>query len=244
MAASAYERIVFLSDLHVPFHDRKVWTQLVRFIHDYDPTRIVYNGDIADCKEVSKFSKNPQRKTDFQVEVDEVNARLDELGQWPGDFVPGNHEQRIERYLWDKAPELASLRCLRIGELFRLKERGIRLHSSAGFKLRPNFRVTHGTIVRKHAGHSAKAEFEKWGINGISGHTHREGKYTVTNDAGTFGWWEAGCLCQLDAAYIPGIANWQQGFALGEFRKRSNGFRIEPVPVIDGRIWYHGKAYA
>lgn len=243
-----YERVVFLSDIHAPFHDEIVWDQVLRFVQDYDPDRIVVNGDLVDAYNVSRFSKDPNRRHNLQDEIDISRGLLASLRDRAQnariDLTTGNHESRVERYLWSQAPELSSLRCLRLGELLSLNELEIELHGVEGFLLRPKFRVKHGDAVRKHSGHSAKSEFEKHGISGISGHTHRMGTYEVRNDAGVFAWTEQGCLCDMNPEYINGIANWAAGFAVGEFATGGNRYQLELVRVPEQRLVYRGRDYS
>ena len=104
--------------------------------------------------------------------------------------------------------------------------------------------IKHGTLIRKFAGYTAKGEFEKNGMSGVSGHSHRLAQYRHTNEADSYIWTEAGCLCQLDADYLDGTTpNWNQGFAIGYFKENSKRFIIETVPIIKQRAMYGGKEF-
>lgn len=245
---TGYERIIFIPDLHCPYHDRDVWVQVLAFIRDYTPDRIVFLGDVIDAYPVSSFSKDPARKETLQDELDSGHEVLrqarDAAPDAIIDYTPGNHEKRIDRFLWEKAPALASLRCMALGELLRLDELEVRLHDYSGFKLREKFRVTHGTAVRRHAGHSAMAEQVKWGINGISGHTHRAGTYTVSNEAGTMSWTETGHLCDVARAEYVQSPNWQQAIACGDFKRSSNRFQLELVQIARRELVYQGRSFS
>jgi hypothetical protein len=205
-------------------------------------------GDLLDAYTVSSFAKDPVRKLHLQEEVDSARALIEQMrAVCPDavmDLVTGNHEQRVEKFLWTQAPALASLRCLRLAELLALDSYGITLHGREGFMLRPKFRVKHGDAVRRHSGHSAKAEFEKHGVSGVSGHTHRVGSYELRNDAGSFAWWELGCLCNLNAEYITGVANWQQAIAVGEFAVGGNRYSLDVVRIPEQRLVYQGYDYS
>jgi predicted phosphodiesterase len=237
------EKVVFLSDIHVPHHDRVVWPQVLKFIELYQPDRVVLNGDIIDAYPISSFSKDPLRADTLQDEFDitrnEIIAPIRAmLPHAQLDFTPGNHEDRLQRYLRSQAPGLASLRCLDLEQLLGADEFGMTVHPQPGFLLRPHFRVYHGTVVRKHSGWSAKGELEKWGwaTSGISGHTHRMDAFHFDTGREPVGWFEQGCLCEPKPEYIVGTPNWRQGFAVGEFERGGDWFDIQLVKIIHGKL--------
>ena len=58
---------------------------------------------------------------------------------------------------------------------------------AAGFTMYGNhveflgFVLTHGNVVRKHSAYTAKAMYEQYQSSGVSGHTHRLGRYSKTD---------------------------------------------------------------
>lgn len=239
------ERVLFLSDIHFPFQDQGCLDQIFELIKRESFDRIVLNGDLLDFYDISRFTS--KQHVPIETELDAAKAFLAQLRSiFDGhiDYTVGNHEERLELYLRTDATKLAGLKCLEIPELLNLAEYGVEFHQKDGFLLRPNFLVYHGVIVRKHSGWSAKGELEKHGISGISGHTHRLESFHMTDRAGTRAWFEQGCLCTLDAEYIVGVPNWQQGFAIGEFSRNSDWFQIERVPFSGGRLRYRGVDYS
>lgn len=250
--AGSYERVFFWADAHGRYVDRDVWPQILRFVKDYAPHRTVNLGDLIDAYPVSSFSKDPSRVGELQADIDDGHAlQRDVIEAAPAeaehDYIIGNHEQRIERFLWTRAPELASLRCLRLAELLKLKELSVKMHPRSGFLLRENFRCKHGDLVRKDAGASARAEFlsHGGGMSGISGHVHRGGAHEITTrDGRDYVWQEAPCLSRLDPEYVDGHPNWQQGFVLGEFKRGGHRFVLEKVRIVGQRLIYQGKDYS
>lgn len=243
-----WERVVFLSDIHVPFHDKVLWANVVEFLKWYKPHTVFWNGDIADCYAVSSFVKDADRVHSFQSEMDQTVELLEE-GRLacPKNsqhyYVPGNHEHRIERFLNSRAPELASLRALKLSELLQLKRLKIRLAPRQGVLLRNNFLVHHGTVVRGETGASAQAELKKSGMSGLSGHVHRLGSYRLTDRTGVRVWFEQGCLCETDPEYILGAPNWSQGFVAGEFDVLTEERSIDCIPAVGGRFAFRGKLF-
>jgi hypothetical protein len=158
------------------------------------------------------------------------------------DYTMGNHDERLRRFVYEKGRALASLRSLRFEEQIDAKGVGLNVHGGCGFLLRPNFLARHGTVIRKGAGASAKAEALSAGVSGISGHTHRLGTYR--NSAyGSIQWTEAGTLSRVDPPYVLGVPDHQQGMAVGHFSTRKPGFVVEEVQTVDGGLWWGGCLY-
>jgi len=237
------EKTVIFNDTHHPFQDKKTCSMLIDFIAREQPKSIIAAGDILDCYKISRFNKDPNRKLSFQDEIDECYEFLGEVRRVAGDkceitYIEGNHEARLQRYLWSSATELSSLECLTIDGLLWLDELGIKYCNSVD---KGKFHIYHGSLVRQEAGYTAKAEFLKNGCSGITGHTHRDAKYTKRTRGGHFVWYENFCLCDLDAEYINGVANWTQGWSmLTDINGRQY---VEQVPVINHRYTWRGKEF-
>ncbi len=236
------KRTVVAGDAQYPFQYQTGIRLLKKFIETNKPDHVILNGDWADFYKISSFDKDPTRLETLQDEINIIRRffrALRRLGNFKITWVQGNHEDRLRRYLWKVSPELASLDCLKFDKLMGLKEFKIRYVEDGVWV--GKIYVTHGSIVRKHSGYSAKAEFEKNGCSGISNHTHRDGKYTVRTRGGNFAWWENFCMCQLDAEYIKGIANWTQGFSV--ITQSGGQERVEQIAIINGKYIYGGKLY-
>ena len=232
---------IIANDAHVPFHDKKTFSLFLDFLKMKKPDRVYLNGDWGDCYAISRFDKDPERvlKYSLKNEATEVHNTLVDIRNAAGweckiVYIKGNHEARLKKYLW-KHPEMFNFTSIQ--ELFELKELDISYEKDCCKS--GKFMIYHGTIVRQDAGYTAKAEHLKNGGSGISGHTHRDGKYTKRNRAGHFVWYENFCLCDLDAEYIDGVANWTQGWSV----LHTVGSRqyVEQIPVINHKYIYGGK---
>lgn len=233
------EVVVFLSDLHVPFHDEAVVDAAVRLIEDVRPHRVVLNGDVADFFQLSRFNTGREREDQLQEEIDAANAIRRRVREAAPDATldetEGNHDNRVQSFVRSHAKALGSLRALHPRELFHWRELDIRGHPGAGFLLRRWFLVKHGDVVRSDAMATAKAELLKAGLSGVSGHTHRLGTYRRAAYR-QLQWTEQGCMCRLEPDYVVGPPNWTQGIAVGEFSRRQETFAVHEVPFVDGRL--------
>jgi len=235
---------IFLGDEHCPFQDKAVINGITLFVRDWQPDFIWWLGDDCDFYAISKFNKDPRRVTMLQDEIDETRRMYDKVC----DKAPsadlyklgGNHEHRMQSFLWSNATGLSSLRSLQVEELLGIKDMGM-TYTPYGWGVQfGELFVIHGNLVSKHSGWTAKAHYEKFGGNGIVGHSHRGGHYLVTKKDDTNGWWENYCLCDLHPEYEQ-YPNWQQGFTLGYFE--DDRFELRPVPIIKNKFLVDGEVY-
>ena len=242
-----YKRVLFVSDIHCPYQDKLALKAMYNFMDWWKPQEVIILGDLVDFYSISNFSRDPERVLQLQEELDQAVVVLDQIRKRANSstiyFLRGNHENRLKKYLWSKAQELSGLRALRLKELLEFDRLKIQYEDKSQIKY-GSVMVKHGSIVRRYAGYTAKGEFDKNGLSGVSGHTHRLAQYRHTNEADSYVWTESGCLCQLQADYLDcEKANWQQGFSIGYFKENSNRFLIETVPIIKNKALYGGKEF-
>lgn len=227
-------RFAVVSDIHYPFEDSKAVKAFIKYIKKNPVDVLIFNGDILDMYDVSKFSKSPDRIQCLQQEINKATALFKKcrslLPEAKLIFIQGNHEFRLERYL-ENHSELWSLDCLKLPNLLKLDKYNIQ-YEPDGYKLGSLY-ITHGSCVSKYSGVSARMEMEKNDSSGISGHTHRGGSYYKKTPSRYLGWFEGFCLCDINPHYLKS-PNWQQGFLTGWIEKDS--FAVNPVPIVDGDI--------
>jgi hypothetical protein len=216
------QRRIILPDLHLPFHDKKLlacWLERLRS-RIWDGVDII--GDSLDCYTLSRFDANPTRKDTLQQEIDESHKLLQYIRTISPEadirYSEGNHEDRLRKMLWGKAPALAHLRNLTIPDLLDLQNLCIKWHSTQNPYKISDLWYTHGDVLRKHAGMSARAKSEAIHGSVIVGHTHRQGWSPLTTWSGTDDAYEVGYMAdptQLD--YVRTPFNWQSGWAEVQF---------------------------
>ena len=103
--------------------------------------------------------------------------------------------------------------------------------------------LCHGDIVRSESGQTEKAMLARYGMSGISGHTHRRGFYQKRDHTGLRSWFGLGCLCEIrDASYVT-LPNWSQGFAVTTWSDDRSEFGVEPVEISEGRAFFRGQMF-
>ncbi|KKL77541.1 hypothetical protein LCGC14_2033900, partial [marine sediment metagenome] len=126
-----------------------------------------------------------------------------------------------------------------------LKKLGIKWHSTQNpYQIRDLW-FTHGDLLRKHAGMSARAKSDDSHCSVIVGHSHRMGWSPRTTWTGVEDAYEVGHLSdytQLD--YIHTVPNWQQGWAVVEFPPEG-GHYVNFVKVVEVKrkrlVMYKGE---
>lgn len=239
------KRVLVVPDVHVPYHDKRAWALLLKAARVFQPDVIVVLGDFADFYAVSSFKKDPLRAGQLDIEIKACNEHLDQLdalGAREKVFIAGNHCDRLERYLKEKAPELFSM--LSVQGLFRLQQRGWRyIPYKSDVKLGMAY-FTHdvGGATGRNAAHKALDVYQH---TIVTGHTHRlmyvvEGN--ATGDAllsAQLGW--LGDIKQVDYMHnIKARKDWALGFGIGYLR--NNGFLyLVPVPIVDYSVVVEGR---
>lgn len=237
--------VAIIGDTQHPFHDAKSLAVVEQFLEELQPDYLFYNGDMQDFYQISKFDKDPRRITEMQSDIDSTRAMFRHhkviLPNTDKKLLGGNHEDRLQKFLWTKASEFSSLQCLSISELFHLEEYEIDyIPYECGVMINDVFLIIHGSFVSAHSSYTAKRMFERHGGCGICNHSHRGGTYYKRNRFGVFGWWENFCLCSLEPDWIR-YPDWQQGFSLVHFFGKH--FWVEQMPIIDHEFIYGGKLY-
>ncbi len=230
-------RIARLCDMHVPFEDKVAVNAAFEFVTRIQPDEIIID-EWHDFYSVSRFIKDPERKTSLQKELKSVFAYMKDLRKRCPDakitLLESNHTRRLQKYLWSKAEELSHLDCLSLPSLMKIGELNIDYKPFVAY--RGVYIEKHGDIVRKYSAYTAHWEFEREGMSGASGHTHRLSKFYHTVRGGRYQWMECGCLCSLTPEYFEGIPDWQHGIGLTQFKGNTKHFCASELPVISGEI--------
>jgi hypothetical protein len=238
------ERILFIPDCHFPFVDRTAWAIMLECARRFAPHRIIQLGDFVDCLTVSSHSKDTRRLSQLGDEIASANEALDDLdalGAEHRHMTEGNHENRLYRYLCDRAPAL--LDSVNVETLLRLRERGWTWSRFGKSFQIGNLYVTHS--VNGQAGESAHHRAgQRFQRSVVIGHTHRIASKVFGNVAGDrhlahmFGWLGA----ELDASYnhdAEKSAMWAHGFGLG-WLLPDGTVHAQAVPIIGGQAVVNG----
>lgn len=236
--------VAVASDIHFPFEDKAAVDIFLQAMKDLQPDSVVLLGDIIDCYEVSKYSKNPLREHNLKYELDQTKKFLRELRKIVPDsniyFLRGNHEDRDMKYLTQNAPELACLEELKMENLLHLRDFGIE-YVFGDLKI-GDLVYTHGRRVSKHSGYTAKNNLDSMGISLITGHIHRAGLHCRTTWEKEYLAIENPTMASRSQSYLGGdVPNWQVGFSVINYD--CDLFWPEIILIRDDKSSFRGKLY-
>jgi predicted phosphodiesterase len=241
------ERIVVLSDMQIPYHDKKMVDAVMQFVGEYEPDQLFCVGDEADSPEPSRWTKGTagEYAGTLQKGLDSTAAIMkgfkEAIGDRPFHVMRSNHGDRIENYINRYAPALASLRSLEYQTLLGYRENDITYHDRP-WRFSSGWLLAHGDegSLVKTAGGTALSLARKCGLSVVCGHTHRIGiqhEHTAVNGSITSRLYgvEVGNMMDMSkASYLgTGGANWQHGFAV--LYKNDKGIITPTIVTITNR---------
>jgi hypothetical protein len=237
---------LFIPDTHVPYEDKRAFRLMLKVAADWRPDALYVGGDFSDCYTVSAHSKDPARGRLLRQEVGAVNRRLDQLDALEArekHFIEGNHEDRLSRYLADKAPELFGL--VSIPELFKLEQRGWTFTPYKQSRRAGKISITHDCgDAGAYAHYKALDTFQG---NVVINHTHRLGITYVGNARGKshvgamFGW--LGDVRRVDYMHrVKALRAWHLGFGVG-YQEPGGVIHLQAIPIINYRCVVGGVLY-
>src|SRR6185437_1464765 len=196
---------LYLSDIHYPYEDKEAMKVVFYLIKDIKPNLIHLGGDILDFYTVSSFSKNPLRKTDWHKDKMYAIKQLEALRTAAPnaiiEYMPGNHEARLGRYVLQNAEALYEEEGLTIPKLFKLEDLEIVYKDSIYVKHGELLHI-HGDEPKASGVYPAKTIYDKIGVSFIMGHFHKVQHYSHRMFGHDIhGAWANGCLCHMTPEY-------------------------------------------
>jgi predicted phosphodiesterase len=236
---SGIKKVLVLSDVHIPYHDIRAIEAALEHGHKQGIDCIFLNGDILDLYQLSDHEKDP-RKVSFKGELDAGREFLAELRRLfpavPIYYIPGNHENRMERFLY-KNPQLLGNPEFRLDSLLQVASHGVTWieHSTAVYF--GKLLVEHGDKLRGSGGvNPARTLLLKFKRPTICGHFHRTSQANgVIYDDSTLMAWSSGCLCELSPQYMP-VNEWNHGASIIELFDNGQ-FHVENFQIIKGKVY-------
>ena len=234
-----------IPDTHVPYHNKEAFELTLRAYESIRTRKkIVIIGDFADFYTVSSHSKDPGRAKLLKEELTDVNRALDQIEKAAGKhvtFIEGNHEDRLRRYIWDKAPELDG--ACSVPSILSLDARGW-----AHVPYREYYRlgcVTFTHDIGRSGKHSASQSLSDFGGNLVFGHSHRGGVFYQGEAKGAshfclnVGW--LGDVAQVDYMHrARAERDWQLGFGLVDYAE-DGAATAQFIPIVRGSCIVHGR---
>lgn len=238
---SGHKRIAVFSDIHVPYHSIEALTAAIKFAKAEKPDALLLNGDTIDCHRLSRFIKDP-KKRNFKLELDTFKSLMDifekEL-KCKIYFKVGNHEERYEHFLFEKAGELVGIEEFEFENIIKARARGIDIISDKRVMKINDLYGIHG---HEYVGgisapvNPARGLFLKGKVSCFQGHNHQTSEHTEPTMSGKMiTTWSLGCLSELHPAYMP-LNKWNHGFAMIDVGPDGIGFEVRNKRIYKGEV--------
>lgn len=257
-----WERILIFSDCHSTFLCRKSWNIFLQVCSDYQPDRVIGNGDILDCTSISDHASkvahfNPDVLADYSFDYElefTFNEILKPLRKAIGkkaklELRLGNHSIRFLLPKRANAAALAEIhetcvkrKATQLEDLMKLDKVGATLSYNGVDVLYKSFTLIHGVKVSPTA---AKANLLRYG-SGSSGHSHRANSFTQVMHGKQQGWFESGCMRTVkNIEYLPhgDLPDWVNAFQSLTINKETGTFFCKTHLIIGGKGEFNGRIY-
>jgi predicted phosphodiesterase len=234
------KRLLLLSDIHIPYHSIDALTAAIEFAEKESPDCILLNGDTLDFHGLSRFVKDPSKRS-ISHELKCFSEFMDVLKRvFPSAriiFKVGNHEERYQHFLWTKAAELTDLKEFELPNIIKARAEGIEFVSDKRIISFNGLNIIHGHEFASgffSPVNVARGLFLRAKTSAIQGHNHQTSEHTESDMNGKITTtWSTGCLCELHPAYSP-INKWNWGFAMID--SSDDGFEVRNKRIFKGRV--------
>jgi hypothetical protein len=214
----------------LPYHSQSALTLAIQYLKKRKPDAILLNGDTIDCHQLSSFVKDPNKRN-FAQEL-EAFKRLFIVLQREFKckiyFKLGNHEARYEKFLYEKASEIAGIDEVKFENIIKARAEGIEIIGDKQLMRLNSLNGIHGHEYKGGIStqvNIARGLYLKGKVSAFQGHNHSTSSHTESDMNGKVTTtYSIGCLCELHPAYMP-LNKWNWGFA--EVDLHDNGLNYD-----------------
>ena len=240
--AKSIERMLVISDIHIPYHDAPALKMALRYGLEKNVDAVLINGDYIDFAPISYFTKDPYTKMNLLSDL-EISRNILEIIRNTFPDIPiyyklGNHEDWLEKYLMNKAPELLDMDEFKLKSLLRFGELKITEISSYAMMKFGKLNIIHGHELKStmRSVNPARTLYLKAKRSTLVAHHHVTSEHTESDiDGDVVTCWSMGCLSQLKPKYAGLDSKYNLGFVYVTKNKDGN-FTLSNKRIIKGQI--------
>lgn len=234
-------KILVLSDIHVPYHDETALGLALDAGVEAGCDAVLLNGDFMDFFSVSRYASDPTQRN----LIEELAMGKKMLAYIRERFAGaqilwklGNHEERWDHWLWNKAPEVYGLEAFSIEALMEVKKYNVRVVRDMMPIGVNKLMILHGHEYRfaiSNPVNPARGLYMRAKVASMMGHLHQTSEHSEADLNGkVVTTWSLGCLCQLRPRYAP-LNKWNHGFAIVD-TTGDDDFAVHNYRIYRGRI--------
>lgn len=234
-----YEKVGIMNDIHVPYHNIPAVTAAIDFLKKSEINALFLNGDVLDIHPLSYFERDPKAKR-FNEELDTMK-RLFEILQKELKckiyFKFGNHEERYDKFLLQKAHELVGVEEFELENIVKRRFdceviRDKRLVIINGLPYVHGHEFGRGVFSPVNA---ARGLFNQAKHSAVKGDCHTTSEHTETDVMGKImTTYSVGALCDLNPKWLP-LNKWNHGVAV-QHNSAKGKYLLENRRIYKGEI--------
>lgn len=213
-----HERVLILNDIHLPYHDIDALTAAFNYGKTKEPDAIFLNGDILDIHTLSYFEKDPKKKN-FAYELDVFKNFMEILYntfKCKIYYKFGNHEERYDKFLNEKAKELRGVEEFELENIIR-KRADCEIIRDKRIVVINGLPYIHGHEFGRAVFspvNAARGLFMQAKHSAVKGDCHTTSEHTEPNIFGKImTTYSIGALCGLTPKWLP-LNKWNHGVGL------------------------------
>ena len=238
---TGHKRVGILSDIHVPYHNIEALTAAITYLKKQRIDALLLNGDTIDCHRLSRFIRNP-KKRNFKLELDtfkELFNVLEKQLKCKIYFKLGNHEERYENFLYEKAGELVGIEEFEFENIIKARARGIEVIDDKRVIKLNGLNGIHG---HEYIGgisapvNIARGLYLRGKVSAFQGHNHSTSEHSETDMNGKITTtWSIGCLAELHPRYMP-LNKWNHGCADVDLADNGEDYEFRNKRIYKGKV--------
>lgn len=236
-----HKRGLIINDIHLPYQSNEAITACFNYAKKNKPDFIFINGDLLDFHSVSYFQKDPRKKR-FSEELDMAKTFFEILAKTfkcKIYFKFGNHEERYDSFLFQKAHELKGVEEFELENIINARAEGITIIKDKRIVDINGLPFIHGHEFGRSffsPVNAARGLFLQAKHSAVKADCHTSSEHTEPNINGKImTTYSVGCLCGLTPKWLP-LNKWNAGFAMidldGKDKYRFRNYRIYKGEVL------------
>ena len=236
-----HKRVLVINDIHLPYHNIAAITAAFDFAKKEKPDAIFINGDLLDFHSVSYFEKD-HRKKSFAAELGMLKGFFEKLNKLFGAkiyFKLGNHEERYEKFLFQKAKELVGVEEFELENIIKARAEGIEVIKDKRVVMMNELPFIHGHEFGRGVFspvNSARGLFLQAKHSAVKGDSHVTSEHTEPNIMGKImTTWSVGALCGLTPRWLP-LNKWNHGMAINDLDANGIDFEFRNYRIFKGKV--------
>jgi predicted phosphodiesterase len=234
-----YESVFVMNDIHLPYHDIDALTAAIDYGVSNKPKAVFLNGDILDFHGVSYFMKDPMKKR-FSEELNffaDFMAKLNDIFKCKIYYKFGNHEERYDNFLYQKAHELKGVEEFELEEIIK-KRAECEVIRDKKIVIINGLPYIHGHEYGRGAFspvNAARGLFLQAKHSAVKGDCHTTSEHTEPNIMGKINTtYSIGALCGLTPKWLP-LNKWNHGCAM-HFNSSKGVYSLENKRIYKGKV--------